>query len=875
MKTQHFLIEGMTCTACAAAIERNVSKMTGVESAVVNFTTENLVVKFDSGQVEISAIIEVIEKLGYVANIPLEKRKDNIKQRTKKPVEDQTVLIRQRLIISLIFTIPLFYLAMGPMVGLPIPSFLAGEKNLLINAMTQMLLTLPVIYINSHFYTNGFKALFKRIPNMDSLVAVGTTAAFVYGVFVMFMLAYGFSYQNFELIHQYSHQLYFESTVVILTLITLGKFFESRAKGKTSQAIEKLIDLMPETARIIKDGKEAQVSIEDVQIGDTVVIRPGERIPVDGKVSTGSSSIDESLLTGESIPVEKTIGDQVVAGSINKTGSFQFITNKIGEDTTLSKIIRLVEEAQSSKAPIARIADEISRYFVPAVMAISALSFVVWIVLGYGFPFALSAGITVLVISCPCALGLATPTAIMVGTGKGAEKGILFKNGPSLEILGKSDAIVFDKTGTLTEGIPIVTDVILFDHSISENRLIEEIASLENQSEHPLSEAIIAYAKELNLSILPVNDFKAHPGLGISGKINDQKILAGNMKLMDKESLKAPENMLKTYDDLSASGKTPLLVGWDEEVKGIIAVADTLKPSSIHAIEELSHMGLEVYMLTGDNEGTAKAIAKNIGIKNIVANVLPHEKSSMIKKIQDEGHQVIMVGDGINDAPALAKSDVGVAIGHGTDVAIESADVILMQNDLLNIVSAIQLSKATLRNIKQNLFWALIYNTIGIPIAAGLLYIPLGITLNPMIAAAAMSFSSVSVVLNALSLKTFKPKFTGSYEKELVKETKIETICKGETCNIILENNEDDLENTDLEKEGEKMKKFLLKVDDMSCQHCLKRVSEVLDKFGEVKSYEVFLEKGQVTVILEENVDIQPIIDAIGDAGYPTSLITE
>lgn len=879
MKTQHFLIEGMTCTACAAAIERNVSKMAGVESAVVNFTTENLVVKFDPDQVKIESMIEMIEKLGYGAYLPMADKSATKKQGSRKTTDDQTTLIHQRLIISLIFTLPLFYLAMGPMVGLPIPGFLAGEKNVLINAITQMLLTLPVIYINSHYYINGFKALFKRIPNMDSLVAVGTTAAFVYGIFVMFMLAYGFSYQNFDIIHQYSHQLYFESTVVILTLITLGKFLESRAKGKTSQAIEKLIDLMPENARIIRDSKEIQVPIEDVQIGDTIVIRPGERIPVDGKVSVGRSSVDESLLTGESIPVEKTIGDQVVAGSINKTGSFQFITNKIGEDTTLSKIIKLVEEAQSSKAPIARIADEISRYFVPAVMGISALSFLIWLLLGYGFPFALSAGITVLVISCPCALGLATPTAIMVGTGKGAEKGILFKNGPSLEVLGKSDAIVFDKTGTLTEGIPVVTDVILFDHSISENHLIEQIASLENQSEHPLSEAIIAYAKELSLPLLPVDNFNAHPGQGISGLINDQKILAGNMKLMNKETLHSPENMLQTYNDLSGQGKTPLLVGWDQEVKGIIAVADTLKPSSIDAVKELNHMGLQVTMLTGDNEGTAKAIAKNIGIENIVANVLPQEKSSMIKKIQDQGHQVIMVGDGINDAPALAQSDVGVAIGHGTDVAIESADVILMQNDLLNIVSAIQLSKATLRNIKQNLFWALIYNTIGIPIAAGLLYIPLGLTLNPMIAAAAMSFSSVSVVLNALSLKTFKPKFVGSYEKAIVEEKDIEGSCPNQSCALILDDEQavlaDDLKNNNIEKEGNEMKEVLLKVDDMSCQHCVKRVSGVLDNFDEVNSYEVSLEKGQVTVNLTDDTAIQAIIAAIDDAGYPTTLITE
>lgn len=702
MEKTQFNISGMTCTACASAIERKVGQIDGVTSAVINFANEKLIVQHDPAMVSVPLIISTVTALGYGATLADSGSTSaaivNKNQHRKPDYQSQIEEVKFRLIGSLIFTLPLFYIAMGPMIGLPIPAFLAGEKNLLINALTQMLLTLPVMFLCRHFYINGFKALAKRIPNMDSLVAIGTSAAFVYGLVVLFILAYGFSYNDMDLIHHYAHELYFESATVILVLITLGKFLETKAKGKTSQAIEKLIALVPENARVLRDDSEVEIHIDEVRIDDIVIIRPGERIPVDGVIMNGHSSVDESLLTGESLPVEKTIGANVISGSMNKTGSFEFRATKIGQDTTLSKIIELVEEAQSSKAPIARIADQISRYFVPAVMAISLLTFITWMLLGSGMSFALSAAITVLVISCPCALGLATPTAIMVGTGKGAEKGILFKNGPALEILGKSNTVVFDKTGTLTIGSPSITDIILYDSAIDQDELLAITASLEKKSEHPLSEAIVNKATELNLPLSDVSHFDSLSGLGIKGQIADKNILVGNIKLMEQNHISV-EPIMNDYLRLSDLGKTPLLIGWDHAIRGMIGVADTIKENSSLAVSQLKAMGIQVYMLTGDNERTAQAIGNMVNIEHVVANVLPHEKSSMIKKLQSQGHQVIMVGDGINDAPALAQSDVGIAIGNGTDIAIESADVILMQSDLMNIVSAIQLSKATLRNI--------------------------------------------------------------------------------------------------------------------------------------------------------------------------------
>jgi len=862
MKKTQFRISGMTCTACASAIERKVGQIKGVDSAVINFSNEKLVVQYDSDVAPITLIISTIEALGYGAELADHSKAATASSDKKVPgkpgYQSQIDEVKFRLIGSLIFTLPLVYLAMGPMIGLPVPVFLAGEHNLLINALTPMLLTLPVIYMCRHFYINGFKALAKRIPNMDSLVAVGTSASFIYGVVVLFILAYGFSYDNMQLIHHYSHELYFESTTVILVLITLGKFLEIKAKGKTSQAIEKLIALVPDNARVLRNEIEVEINIDEVRIDDIVIIRPGERIPVDGEIRSGHSSVDESLLTGESLPVEKSVGDSVISGSINKTGSFEFKATKIGQDTTLSKIIQLVEEAQSSKAPIARIADEISRYFVPAVMGISLLTLAIWMFLGYGLSFALSAAISVLVISCPCALGLATPTAIMVGTGKGAEKGILFKNGPALEILGKSNTIVFDKTGTLTIGSPSITDIILYDSDVDPDELLMLTASLEKKSEHPLSEAIVNEAADRHLSLYEVIHFESLSGLGIQGQITNKEMLIGNIKLMEQNGVSV-EHIMEDYLRLSDLGKTPLLISWDRSIKGIIGVADTIKANSNLAVSQLKAMGIQVYMLTGDNDRTARAIGSMVNIENVVANVLPHEKSAMIKQLQSQGHQVIMVGDGINDAPALAQSDVGIAIGNGTDVAIESADVILMQNDLMNIVSAIQLSKATLRNIKQNLFWAFIYNVIGIPLAAGIFYIPFALKLNPMFAAGAMSLSSVSVVLNALSLKTFK--------------TKLLTMSPLQTNQSVTKAELPPNKKIEV-KEGKTMKK-LLKVADMSCQHCVKRVDGILNEVEGITDVSVSLEKGQASFLASENVDISAVTAALLEAGYPASEITE
>lgn len=858
-----FKIEGMSCTACAAAIERTVLKMDGVEDAVVSYATENLSVTYDEGLVEIPKITAAIEKIGYGA-IPeedsLKQSKSTAKNTAGENAQKQMKALHTRLMVSLIFTIPLFYLSMGPMVGLPIPGFLDGDNNRLVNTITQMLLTLPVVYMGAHFYKEGFKALFKRIPNMDSLVAVGTSASFFYGIYVLYQLAWGYSYGDMTLVHHFAHEIYFEGTAVILTLITLGKYMEARAKGKTSQAIEKLIALAPDTATVLRDGVEMQIPIGDVNLNDMVIIKPGDRVPVDGEIISGHSSVDESLLTGESIPVEKEQGDHVICGSINKTGAFQFRVTRIGDDTTLSKIIHLVEEAQSSKAPIAKIADQISRYFVPAVMGIAALSFVVWLVLGYAFSFALSMGIAVLVISCPCALGLATPTAIMVATGKGAEQGILFKNGSALETLGKADAVVFDKTGTITIGKPSITDILPLAED-NENGLLSLVAAIEAKSEHPLSEAIVEGAKEKNLPLQDVDKFNAIPGLGVEGTVHQRAIIVGNKKLMQNAGIDV-KSQETCFNNLSDAGKTPLYIGEGNRLIGIIAVADTLKENSKNAIAQLKAMGTDVYMLTGDNERTAKAIGNKINIDHVIAGVVPEEKAGLIKKLQDDGKQVIMVGDGINDAPALAQSNIGIAIGSGTDVAIESADIILMQNDLLQIVSAIQLSKATIRNIKQNLFWAFIYNTIGIPLAAGILYIPFALKLNPMFAAAAMSLSSVSVVLNALSLKRFKPKYIPVNE-----------LPQGKTDAVVL-NKIQPAPEKGAKKEGKTMIKKL-HVNDMSCKHCVKRVTDALNAIDGVTDVQVSLENAQATMTVEAKVTDKMLCDALDEAGYPASVITE
>jgi Cu+-exporting ATPase len=740
-------IEGMTCAACAKNIERVTRKLDGVIESNVNYATEKLNISYDPSKVKISDIKKSVEKAGYKA-VEEETTVDADKERKEKEIK----LLWQRFVIAAIFTVPLLIITMGHMFGEPIgfhlPNIIDPMKNPKNFGIVQLILVLPVVISGHKFFTVGFKSLFRRSPNMDSLIAIGTSAAFLYGIFAIVQIYAG----NVD----YAYDLYFEAAGVIITLITLGKYLESVTKGKTSEAIKKLMGLAPKTAIVIRDGKETEITIEEVEVGDVIVVKPGEKMPVDGEVVEGTTSVDESMLTGESIPVEKNPGDKIIGASINKNGTIKYRATRVGKDTALAQIIKLVEDAQGSKAPIAKMADIISGYFVPVVISIAIISALAWYFLGgeTGI-FALTIFISVLVIACPCALGLATPTAIMVGTGKGAEYGVLIKSGVALETAHKINTIVFDKTGTITEGKPKVTDVVVAN-GITENDLLQLAASAEKGSEHPLGEAIVKGAEEKELEFKKLDFFKAIPGHGIEVKIDGKNILLGNRKLM-VESKISLENLEETSHKLAGEGKTPMYVTIDGKIAGIIAVADTVKENSKKAIEKLHAMGIEVAMITGDNKRTAEAIAKQVGIDRILAEVLPQDKANEVKKLQAENKKVAMVGDGINDAPALAQADIGIAIGSGTDVAMESADIVLMRSDLMDVPTAIQLSKNTIRNIKQNLFWAFGYNTLGIPVAMGILYIFGGPLLNPIIAAAAMSFSSVSVLLNALRLKRFKP----------------------------------------------------------------------------------------------------------------------
>jgi len=736
-------IEGMTCAACVRAVERAVKKLNGIENAEVNLATEKLTVSYDPYLIRVSEIKKAVEKAGYKAvdeEMSVDADKDR-KDREKKA-------LWTRFIISLIFTVPLLYISMGHMTGLPLSHFLDPMMHPLRFALVQLFLTIPVAVMGYRYYIVGFKTLLKGSPNMDSLIAIGTGAAVVYGIFATIQIIRGND--------SYAMKLYFESAAVILTLITLGKYFETVSKGKTSEAIKKLMGLTPKTAVIMRNDSEVEIPIDEVEVGDIIVVKPGERVPVDGIVIEGTTSVDESMLTGESIPVEKNVGDTVIGASINKNGSIKYKATRVGKDTVLSQIIKLVEDAQGSKAPIAKLADVIAGYFVPIVMILAVLSGLGWYFFGReSAVFALTIFISVLVIACPCALGLATPTAIMVGTGKGAEYGVLIKSGEALEIAHKIDTVVFDKTGTITEGKPKVTDVYAAEN-ITEEELIMIAASAEKGSEHPLGEAIVKHAGELGIKTKNISDFKAIPGHGIEVTIDEKTVLLGNRKLMADRNI-SMDKWEELSDKLADDGKTPMYIAVSGRLAGIIAVADTVKETSKKAIEQLHKMGIKVAMITGDNKKTAHAIAKQVGIDRVLSEVLPQDKAEEVKKLQSEGSKVAMVGDGINDAPALAQADIGIAIGSGTDVAIESADIVLMRSDLKDVATAIQLSRATIRNIKENLFWAFAYNSIGIPVAMGILHIFGGPLLNPMIAGAAMSLSSVSVVTNALRLRRFKP----------------------------------------------------------------------------------------------------------------------
>lgn len=739
MRNYTFKVEGMSCSACANRVERITKKIDGVESANVNFATEKLTVRVDAEKVRYSDIKLAVDKAGF----KLIKEDDEVKEVSKK--KDESKLLLNRFIFSLIFTVPLLIISMGHMVGMPLPSIIDPMKNPLNFALIQLVLTIPVMVAGYKFYKIGYKNLFKLSPNMDSLIAIGTSAAVAYGLFAIYKILNGETH--------YAMHLYFESAVVILTLITLGKYLEAVSKGKTSEAIKKLMGLAPKTATIIKNGKEVSIPIEEVIVGDIILVKPGEKLPVDGGIIEGSTSIDESMLTGESIPVEKNIGSTVIGASINKAGFIKYKATKVGKDTALAQIVKLVEEAQGTKAPIAKMADIIAAYFVPTVMALAIIAAVGWLIAGESTVFALTIFISVLVIACPCALGLATPTAIMVGTGKGAENGVLIKGGEALETTYKIDTIVFDKTGTITEGKPKVTDIIC--NGIKEEEVLVLAASAEKGSEHPLGEAIVREAEDRSLEFKSLEHFKAVPGQGIEVTIEGKDILLGNKKLMIENNINI-ESLHVESDRLATEGKTPMYIAINNKLSGIIAVADTVKENSKAAIEELKKMNVNVAMITGDNKKTAEAIAKSVGIDIVLAEVLPEDKANEVKKLQGQNRKVAMVGDGINDAPALVQADVGIAIGSGTDVAIESADIVLMKSDLKDVVTAIRLSKATIKNIKENLFWAFGYNVLGIPVAMGVLHIFGGPLLNPMIAAAAMSFSSVSVLLNALRLKKFK-----------------------------------------------------------------------------------------------------------------------
>ncbi|WP_295163215.1 cation-translocating P-type ATPase [uncultured Brachyspira sp.] len=751
-------IGGMHCAACSRAVERALKKTEGITDANVNIASEKAVFNYDEKKLKYNDIVNVVVKAGY----KVIGREEDSEERKAKEMKEQKI----RLIVSALFSIPLFYISMAPMISIvkfPMPDFLIHHINPQVFSVTAILLCIPVMISGYKFYILGFPALFRGSPNMDSLVAIGTSAAFIYSIYSTILIFMG--------LNPHGDNLYYESAAVIITLVQFGKYLEARSKGKTGEAIKKLMGLQPKTAVIIKDGEEKEVKISEVKVNDIVLVRPGERIPVDGKITEGYSSVDESMLTGESIPVEKTIGDNVVCASINKTGSFKFRAEKVGADTALAQIIKLVEDAQGSKAPIANIADVVSSYFVPAVIATALISAVIWFIAVHNFVFALTVFVSVLVIACPCALGLATPTAIMVGTGKGAELGILFKNAEALEVSEKINTVMFDKTGTLTEGKPYVTDIISDD----KEELLLMAASAENGSEHPLGEAIVREAKEKNIKLLDIYNFKAQAGLGIEAYIDNKKILMGNDKLMNKENINT-ENYNSYIDRLSKEGKTPMYVSYDNKLLGVIACADKLKHESIEAVKRLHKLGIKTAMITGDNKNTAYSVAKDAGIDIVFAEVLPEDKSNEVKKLQNEGNIVAMVGDGINDAPALTQSDVGIAIGSGTDVAIESADIVLVKSNTNDVAAAVELSRAVMKDIKQNLFWAFCYNVIGIPIAAGVLHIfkePLtassiggfltavmgkDLLLNPIFAALAMSLSSVSVVANALRLNFFKIK---------------------------------------------------------------------------------------------------------------------
>lgn len=840
---QKFDVTGMTCSACSAHVEKSVCKLAGIQQVNVNLLQNSMVVEYDAEALQPEDIIHAVESGGYGA--ALQGTAKAAAEAPRNVAAEEMAAMKKRLISSFCFLIPLFYVSMGHMMGAPLPAILLGEENSMIFALTQLLLATPVLIINKKFFLVGFKALWNRAPNMDSLVALGSAASYLYSLFAIFAMAYHMGHGNLHAAHSYAMELYLEGAAMILTLITVGKYMETRSKGKTSEAIGKLMDLAPKMATVLRDGKELEIPVEQVTVGEILLVRPGQSIPVDGKLIEGFSAVDESAITGESIPVDKQAGDTVIGATINRSGFFKMEATRIGKDTTLSQIITLVEEAGASKAPIAKLADQVSGIFVPVVITIAILATLVWMFVGQPFSFALSIGIAVLVISCPCALGLATPTAIMVGTGKGAEYGILVKSAESLEIAHKIDTVVLDKTGTLTAGQPIVTDVLPAP-GILRNPFLRAAASIEALSEHPLAEAIVQYAKEKEISLKEAKNLIATAGQGIAADVDGKQIFGGNRKMMQENGIFLGDLEEKALQ-LAEEGKTPLFFAENGKLLGILALADPLKPTSKAAVDAFHTMGIDVIMLTGDNQRTANAIAAELGI-HAIAEVLPQDKEREVRRLQESGKKVAMIGDGINDAPALTRADVGIAIGAGTDVAMESADIILMKSDLQDAVTAVQLSHATIRNIKQNLFWAFFYNTCGIPLAAGVFYATLGWKLNPMFAAAAMSFSSAFVVGNALRLKLFQPTLT----TPVAPTSEENTVIPAPTGAI---------------KKEEPIMKKVLKIEGMMCNHCTGRVDKALNEMDGVTAT-VSLEGKCAEVELSKEVSDEALVKTVTDAGY-------
>lgn len=840
---QKFDVTGMTCSACSAHVEKAVGKLEGIQAVNVNLLQNSMVVEYDETALQTEDIIRAVESGGYGASPQGANPASSAAEPPKNVALEEMAVMKKRLISSFCFLIPLFYISMGHMMGAPLPAILLGNENIMIFALTQLLLATPVLIINKKFFVVGFKALWNRAPNMDSLVALGAAASYLYSLFAIYAMAYHMGRGDLEMAHHYGMELYLEGAAMILTLITVGKYMETRSKGKTSEAISKLMDLAPKMATVLRGGVEQEIPIDQVIVGDTIIVRPGQSIPVDGKLIEGFSAVDESAITGESIPVDKQVGDTVIGATVNKNGFFKMEATRVGNDTTLSQIITLVEEAGASKAPIAKLADTVSGIFVPVVITIAILATIVWMLVGQPFSFALSIGIAVLVISCPCALGLATPTAIMVGTGKGAEYGILVKSAESLEIAHKIDTVVLDKTGTLTEGHPIVTDVLPAP-GVLRNPFLKKAASIEALSEHPLAEAVVSYAKEKDIALYDTENLSATAGQGIEADVDGKHILGGNLKLMQERGIDL-QGFAEKAEALAKEGKTPLFFAEGEKLLGVLGLADTLKATSKNAVDAFHQMGIDVVMLTGDNKRTAGAIADQLDI-HAIAEVLPQDKEMEVRRLQESGKKVAMIGDGINDAPALTRADVGIAIGAGTDVAMESADIVLMKSDLLDAVTAVQLSHATIKNIKQNLFWAFFYNVCGIPLAAGVFYSVLGWKLNPMFAAAAMSFSSAFVVGNALRLKLFKPTHQELYAAKAAESIK----------------EKDTIPN----KEEITMKK-VLKIEGMMCNHCTGRVDKALNEMDGV-SATVSLEDKCAEVTLTKDVSDEDLVKVVADAGY-------